>query len=693
MNAENLFVSTPTLGCSGVSPHIALGDANVVQQFENVKHFYGGLDSSCQLVEHGINELSYSPLLGNVDFGQEELSLFDDTYGVGLTSDGFDLAYGSDLSRVYEGDGFGSGVYPEYWGELPCSVTFQGLSTGGSSLPTVSLVTFESKAVEPTDTTSGYIGKFVVQRTGNLNSLLVIDYTLEGTATNGVDYHYLTGQLTFLPGMSRMIINIIPLADTLQEGSETVIARIKPSSRYRLGPQTEGTLFILDGANSNFGQERVVQGTLDADTFTWTPGYRRTVFIGNGNVSYGQGMRDEIDLSRVSYGSVSFNLAQASGGGVLFNPGNGTRLFDALTLADGSQILFEGIEQIRFADRTINLVPSVNDPSFSRQWNLHMIGVHHAWRFTQGSSQVLIGIQDSGLGVKPGGVLHWDLRTTRFLSGTNHVDNYVDDFQDLFTRTLSSHGTSVQGIIAARSNNGSGIAGINWNSDVFHIDVLGANFGDLSLVDATQAMINVARAEGKRLVINMSFGSFSYGENRHPDLEGMIRSNPDVLFVVASGNRGHTGQAGLASPAIFARDYANVIAVGSVWGKTDWFDQPVPLGTRINYPNHWGSQYGQGLTLMAPSEVVTTQATRRTSAGVEFLTNYFSGTSASAPHVTGVASLVWSVNPYLTAAQVRTVLSETAYDQGPKGYDPEYGHGIINADASIRRALALRQTT
>lgn len=58
--------------------------------------------------------------------------------------------------------------------------------------------------------------------------------------------------------------------------------------------------------------------------------------------------------------------------------------------------------------------------------------------------------------------------------------------------------------------------------------------------------------------------------------------------------------------------------------------------------------------------------------------------------LTTVASLVWSANPNLTAREVHTVLAQTAYDLGRAGYDLVYGHGFVNADAAVRRAIALR---
>jgi subtilisin family serine protease len=62
-----------------------------------------------------------------------------------------------------------------------------------------------------------------------------------------------------------------------------------------------------------------------------------------------------------------------------------------------------------------------------------------------------------------------------------------------------------------------------------------------------------------------------------------------------------------------------------------------------------------------------------------------SGTSMATPHVSGVAALVWSARPSLTAAQVRSLLERSAKDLGPTGHDLAYGHGLVQA----RKALEL----
>lgn len=433
----------------------------------------------------------------------------------------------------------------------------------------------------------------------------------------------------------------------------------------------------------------IVPGTLKADNFTLPFDFNRLVFSGNGNVEFGSGKKDILDLSNIGLRTVNLNLAKPTGGGVLFNPGNGDRLFDAITLNDGRKILFEGIDSIKFADQTIDLSITTNDPLFKDQWNLHMMGVHNAWGFTTGSTDVLIGVQDTGLGVNNDGAFHGDLRRTTIYK-SNYADDFFRDIPDEFYGPQSdSHGTSVQSIIAANTNNGKGMSGINWNSPVFHIDVLDGNKGDRSVAQATQNMIDSANKQGQRLIINMSFG----GGSIDSELEQLVANNADnALFVIASGNEDISS---ISYPSSLAQKYSNVIAVGASWGTHDADQNETKPGTRISYPDWWGSNYGDGLTLMGPSEVIATSATKKSpDSAVEFdYSNLFNGTSAATPNVAGVASLVWGANSNLTASQIKQIMSQTAYDLGTTGYDTTYGHGFVNADAAVRRAIAMKFTS
>ncbi len=448
------------------------------------------------------------------------------------------------------------------------------------------------------------------------------------------------------------------------------------SSKYRLTVGTTTTKPITT--------TQTLRGTLGADTFTFTGNYSRTIVSGNGNVDFGQNRFDSLDLSNLRSTDVLFNFASTTTGGMLYDPGTGSRLFDSIMLQNGNEILFEGIERLVFSDRTIDRFVTPNDPLFSGQWNLHMMGVQTAWQFGTGTADVLIGVQDTGLGLSSTGSIHPDLRTP-----IGSVQNYEDDYFRTYPgpgsgQQTRSHGTDVQSIIAAASNNGIGMSGINWNSPVFTIDVLDGNADDESLATATQAMINEANRRGQRLVINMSLG----GGGIDPLFTALVANNQNTaLFVIASGNDDANR---LDNPAVLATRYSNVIAVGASWGRIDAYGNGSTPGDRISYPSWWGSNYGTGLTLMAPSEVTAAGANYSSQVGAVFTyDSKFNGTSAATPNVTGVASLVWSANPLLTATQVQQILSQTAVDLGSAGYDILTGHGMINADAAVRRALAI----
>ncbi|MGD1912561.1 MAG: S8 family serine peptidase [Rivularia sp. (in: cyanobacteria)] len=500
---------------------------------------------------------------------------------------------------------------------------------------------------------------------GSLNE--VIAQTL-GAGTYYIEVNSYNGSETYY----KLKFSASPSSEKIPNSNNTQPIPTSANNTANTGTTTSSPTRASATTSQNANNTRIEAGTLKADTFTYQSGFSRTIFSGNGNVEYGNGILDTLNLSDFAFSSVTFNYADSAQGGVAHDLGNGIRIFDALTLANGSEILFESIEAIAFADNTIYLSETTNDPLFKQQWNLHAMGVHNAWRFTKGSKNVMIGIQDTGLGTNSSGNIHPDLRETNYVG-----NNYIDESNDF------SHGTQVQGTIAATSNNGIGGAGINWISNLIHIDVVGKNPLDYDLATATQGMIDKANAQGKRLVINMSLaGGYTW------EFEQLIANNQNnALFVIASGNGNKNN---ISSPADLAQKYGNVVAVGASWGATNYKGDAKTPGKRISYPEWWGSNYGPGLTLMAPSEFVSSHATGNVSNNSNFQYNdNFNGTSASTANVSGVASLIWGVNPSLSAGQIKAIMSETAYDLENPGYDNKTGYGFVNADAAVRRALAL----
>ncbi|MES2658842.1 MAG: Calx-beta domain-containing protein [Verrucomicrobiota bacterium] len=94
-------------------------------------------------------------------------------------------------------------------------------------------------------TESGTQGAFFIYR-NNTTGALPVNYTLSGSATNGVDYAALSGTLVIPDGEYGSILWIAPVDDSLAEGSETVIVSIAPGSGYGATVPTSGALTITD---------------------------------------------------------------------------------------------------------------------------------------------------------------------------------------------------------------------------------------------------------------------------------------------------------------------------------------------------------------------------------------------------------------------------------------------------------------
>lgn len=109
-----------------------------------------------------------------------------------------------------------------------------------SSLPVVTLILSDAIASE----VNADQGLYTVQRTGSTATSMVVNYTLSGTATNGVDYNSKPGFITIPAGSASTIIKITPIDDTLVEGVETVIMTLSNGAGYQIGTPNTGTVTI-----------------------------------------------------------------------------------------------------------------------------------------------------------------------------------------------------------------------------------------------------------------------------------------------------------------------------------------------------------------------------------------------------------------------------------------------------------------
>ncbi|WP_353357216.1 S8 family serine peptidase [Intrasporangium sp. DVR] len=288
-----------------------------------------------------------------------------------------------------------------------------------------------------------------------------------------------------------------------------------------------------------------------------------------------------------------------------------------------------------------------NDPGFAYgdQDYLKSIRLPEAWDRSRGSSTSAIAILDSGINGQ-----HEDL-TGRVTRGFNAITDTAIDAGA--ASDDAGHGSMVASIAAAITNNGKGIAGAAWTSRVIPVKVLDSE-GRGYDSDIAQGIVWAANNGAK--IINVSLG----GPQHNPLLDEAVAhaTAKGALVIAAVGNMG--GNVPMYPAAI-----PNVLAVGA----TD-------SGGRLTD----FSNFGDWVDIAAPGWGIVGAGT----GNQEYLVG--DGTSSSAPLVAGVAALVRTKYPTYTPAQIARRIKSTARDAGPRGIDPYYGAGFLDAAAAVGAA-------
>lgn len=323
-------------------------------------------------------------------------------------------------------------------------------------------------------------------------------------------------------------------------------------------------------------------------------------------------------------------------------PGIGVHILELPSQASENAFVqaFQSRPEVEFAELDRVLSPATvtpNDPWYANtEWHLRTINGPIAWDTTTGSSNIVIAILDTGVNSS-----HPDL-ALNMVSGWNIYNNNSD------TSDITGHGTLVAGTAAAVSNNGIGVASVAWNCRLMPIRISDAS--GYATYSAMASGLTWAADHGAR-VANLSFDNV---DGQTVTASARYFQQKGGVVITASGNSG-----AVATSA----DNASLINVS---------------GTDINDSLYSWSNRGNNIDLAAPGYVYTTNR----SGGY---TNA-AGTSVSAPIVAGVAALVLSVNPGLTAAQVSDILKQSADDLGTPGWDSNYGWGRVNAARAVQLA-------
>lgn len=341
---------------------------------------------------------------------------------------------------------------------------------------------------------------------------------------------------------------------------------------------------------------------------------------------------------------------------------------------------------------------TVNDPLFSSrgsweqpfadQWGLHQVGLtgeQGDWSASASDAEpVIVAVIDTGLAWSHPDFQHSGLWINEGEIPWNNIDDdhngYVDDIagwnfldQKPVAWDFDGHGTLVASIIAARSGNGIGIAGVNPNVRIMPLKAVN-NAGRSRAAWVAEAIIYAAN-NGAR-IINLSVGG--------PELTHLEQLAIDfahsqgVLVVAAAGNEGRE----LSDYGPAGADHVLTVAATG------------PGDERLKASN-WGAQVdlaapGQDIVgLRAPATDLMTTADRdgyvprSQFVGEDQLYYRATGTSFAAPLVAGTASLLLAAKPGLSGDQLERMLVNSAQDIGPPGIDQLTGYGRLDAVAAL----------
>jgi thermitase len=300
-----------------------------------------------------------------------------------------------------------------------------------------------------------------------------------------------------------------------------------------------------------------------------------------------------------------------------------------------------------------------HDPN---QWGLYKIWLtsieagNSGWNICTGESAVKVAVIDTGVNYN-----HEDLKTrVDSLEGRDFVNGDSDPMDD------HGHGSHVSGIIGADSNNGKGIAGVDWHCRIIPIKSFdsGGSGSDSNIVNG---LIWAVSKEAD--VINMSFGGYTDSMAIRNAISYAATS--DAVLVAASGNEN-------TSTPSYPAAYDHVLSVAA----TDSDDR------KASYSN-----FGSSVDVSAPGGdngpgaayylhwILSTYKFVSTDHDYTWL----EGTSMAAPFVSGLAALVRAKFPGLSSEAVAHKISDYAdnIDAYNTGYAGRLGSGRINVLASL----------
>ena len=310
--------------------------------------------------------------------------------------------------------------------------------------------------------------------------------------------------------------------------------------------------------------------------------------------------------------------------------------FDVVSKAEALRLNRAGLLEWYEPDGEMELLGTASPYYGDDKWDLALIGADAAFRGGNPGQGVRIGVLDSG-------VNEHALLTDCLLPG----HNYIEDADPEDTADRYGHGTLVAGLIAGSGSDG--YIGVAPGAEIVPLKVTD---GKAVMVSTVVAAIYGAIDDYGCNVLNISIGITRAYESLQ---EAIAYAEEQGVTVVAAV--GNNGSRGINYPAA----YDTVIGVGIV-------DR--------DGSHYYLSNTNESVFLTAPGVNVKTAG---------HLGGYVTatGTSFAVPYVTAAAAVLLSIDGSLDPAEIRQLLADTAADKGKRGWDEEYGYGILDLSGCV----------
>jgi subtilisin family serine protease len=600
---------------------------------------------------------------GNLNFSKQEINIPSIMHRQCESCEPFSSGY--DLSMIASGDINGDGTKDiittdKYKGNYfiytndgkgnftPYTMYLEGLLTekvNAFGILSMNLVDLNNDGIDETI--------FLANITqGDINGhYLGVTYSLDGQ-TLITNFLWKATQLSFKDGVT--------IADANNDGKKDIIVstfgdqnntqKAKANVLINNSKKADDFIFTLDESyNLEYELGPLNTNVIDSNILPNMP----LVLRASGGATY-RGVTDEngnFSIKKVPSGSYDVYIEV---GGNLYSAAQGSKLTVANSTINNLNVTAKG------ADLSGYIAPpnAPNDEFMYKLWGLHNsaqdggvadvdIDAPEAWTLTKGTKDVLIGVVDGGVDV-----IHPDLAKNIWVNPKEIPNNGIDDDKNGFIDDINgydvlnqtgnikagTHGTHVAGTIAGVGDNNNGVVGVAPNVSIVSANVFpveGSNTSTDAILSGVDYMLKLKLSGYNLRAINMSLGGPGDCINSPYNDLFQALDRADIMAIISAGNDTNDNDTKSYRPANCSITNSNVVTVASV-------DRDGQISDFSNFGV-------KSVNIAAPGKDILS-----TYPNGEF--ESIGGTSMAAPHVAGIAGLAFSLDPNLTAAQLKDIM-------------------------------------